>query len=105
MVSDVFDARYYLSPLNFVHKRSRVTNTIFIIYDVSKTYTCISGIRSRDQVTSWDTDSGSERTSYSGGRSFIRCISEETSDDTCDGAASNDMGECRMVRGRDSLSY
>ncbi|CAM9504384.1 unnamed protein product, partial [Ascophyllum nodosum] len=48
------------------------------------------------KVTSWDTDSGEEQTTYSGGRSFINCISEELAGDDCDGAAKNDMGECRM---------
>lgn len=49
------------------------------------------------QVTSWDTDSGKEQTKYEDGRSFINCVSEVMADDTCDGAAKNDMGECRMV--------
>lgn len=51
------------------------------------------------QVTSWDTDSGKVQEDWGNERSFIRCISEELEDDpeTCDGAAKNDMGECRMV--------
>ena len=49
-------------------------------------------------MTSWDTDSGKEQTSYEDGRSFINCVSEVKAGDECDGAAKNDMGECRMVR-------
>lgn len=63
-----------------------------------------------DQVTSWDTKNGVEQTTYEDGRSYINCVSEimtgstvgsdstEDSPDDCDGAAKNDMGECRMVR-------
>lgn len=52
----------------------------------------------RFQVTSWDTEAGTEQTTYEGGRSFINCVSEQTFDgEDCDGIAKNDMGECRMV--------
>ena len=50
-----------------------------------------------DQVTSWDTKNGVEQTTYEGGRSFIRCVSEVITGEECEGAAKNDMGECRMV--------
>lgn len=39
-----------------------------------------------------------EQTEHEGGRSFINCVSEVQAGDDCDGAAKNDMGECRMVR-------
>lgn len=48
------------------------------------------------KVTSWDTDSRKEQTTYEDGRSFINCVSEVKAGDDCDGAAKNDMGECRM---------
>lgn len=47
-------------------------------------------------VTSWDTDTGAVRTEYENGRSFLNCVSEYESNETCDGEPKNDFGECRM---------
>ncbi|CAM9775659.1 unnamed protein product, partial [Sphacelaria rigidula] len=46
------------------------------------------------KVTSWDTDAGEQQKSYSGGRSFINCVSEVMSENA--DCAKNDLGECRM---------
>lgn len=54
-------------------------------------------------VTSWDTDNGAEKEWEEGikGRSFINCVTQF--DDSalwdCDGASSEEHGECRMVSG------
>lgn len=49
-------------------------------------------------MVSWDTNLNTYDTNETDGRSFISCISEVITDanETCDGAAKNDMGECRM---------
>ncbi|CAM9925001.1 unnamed protein product, partial [Ascophyllum nodosum] len=47
-------------------------------------------------VTSWDTPNKSPQEDYEDGRSFINCVSEYESDETCDGQPKNDYGECRM---------
>lgn len=47
-------------------------------------------------VTSWDTPNGEPQEVHKGGRSFLNCLSEVVTGDTC---ADDDMGECRMVRG------
>lgn len=47
-------------------------------------------------VTSWDTDNKKVREEYEGGRSFLNCISEYESNETCVGQPKNDYGECRM---------
>ncbi|CAM9291348.1 unnamed protein product, partial [Sphacelaria rigidula] len=46
-------------------------------------------------VTSWDTSAGNVRESFSGGRSYISCVSEVPTGDECRGAE-KDKGECRM---------
>lgn len=48
-------------------------------------------------VTSWDTPNNKPQEVYEGGRSSINCVSEKLTGDTCDGAPSDEMGECRMV--------
>ncbi|CAB1099946.1 MEP1 [Ectocarpus sp. CCAP 1310/34] len=47
-------------------------------------------------VTSWDTPNKQPQETYEGGRSFLNCVSEKLTGETCDGMAKNDMGECRM---------
>ena len=47
-------------------------------------------------VTSWDTPNKQPQEDYEGGRSFLNCVSEYESDDTCIGQPKNDYGECRM---------
>ncbi|CAM9371905.1 unnamed protein product [Choristocarpus tenellus] len=49
-------------------------------------------------VTSWDTGTKDPRPldDITEGRSFISCISEIDDDETCDGSAKSEMGECRM---------
>ncbi|CAM9851371.1 unnamed protein product [Ascophyllum nodosum] len=47
-------------------------------------------------VTSWDTPKKSPQDDYKNGRSFINCVSEYESDETCEGQPKNDYGECRM---------
>lgn len=47
-------------------------------------------------VTSWDTPNGKPQEEFEGGRSFLNCVSEKLSTDTCEGTAKNDAGECRM---------
>lgn len=47
-------------------------------------------------VTSWNTTSQVPQDDYKFGRSFINCVSEKKSDETCIGKAVNDFGECRM---------
>ncbi|CAN0064999.1 unnamed protein product [Pylaiella littoralis] len=49
-------------------------------------------------VTSWDTETGQERTAYSGGRSFINCVTQfdDSSIWSCDGRSNKERGECRM---------
>eukprot|EP00903_Cladosiphon_okamuranus_P006681 g6521.t1 len=47
-------------------------------------------------VTSWDTDNEAPQEEYEGGRSFLNCVSEKLTGETCDGMAKNEMGECRM---------
>ena len=47
-------------------------------------------------VTSWDTPNKRPQEEYEGGRSFINCVSEYESSETCDGQPKNDYGECRM---------
>ncbi len=48
-------------------------------------------------VTSWDTPNKAPQEEYEGGRSFLNCVSEKLTGETCDGNAKNDRGECRMV--------
>ena len=48
-------------------------------------------------MTSWDTDSKKPQETYEGGRSYLNCVSEYLTGETCEGQAKNDMGECRMV--------
>ena len=47
-------------------------------------------------VTSWDTPNKIPQEDYEGGRSFLNCVSEYESDETCEGQPKNDYGECRM---------
>lgn len=47
-------------------------------------------------VTSWDPAEKAPRYEYSGGRSYINCVSEKAATVECEGQAKNDMGECRM---------
>lgn len=47
-------------------------------------------------VTSWDTPNKEPQETYVGGRSFLNCVSEFESDETCEGQPKNDFGECRM---------
>ncbi|CBJ28911.1 Mannuronan C-5-epimerase [Ectocarpus siliculosus] len=47
-------------------------------------------------VTSWDTPNKKPQETYEGGRSFLNCVSEKLTGETCDGKAKNDEGECRM---------
>ena len=47
-------------------------------------------------VTSWDTPNKSPQEDYEDGRSFLNCVSEYESDETCLGQPKNDYGECRM---------
>ncbi|CAM9629201.1 unnamed protein product [Pylaiella littoralis] len=47
-------------------------------------------------VTSWDTPNGKPQEEFEGGRSFLNCVSEKLSTDTCEGTAKNNAGECRM---------
>ncbi|CAM9580025.1 unnamed protein product [Scytosiphon promiscuus] len=56
-------------------------------------------------VTSWDTPNKKPQEEYEGGRSFINCVSEKASEDTCDGATDDEMGECRMDLISSELGY
>ncbi|CAM9590634.1 unnamed protein product, partial [Hapterophycus canaliculatus] len=47
-------------------------------------------------VTSWDTPNNEPQEVHENGRSFLNCVSEKLTGETCDGAAKNEMGECRM---------
>eukprot|EP00752_Nemacystus_decipiens_P009493 g8487.t1 len=47
-------------------------------------------------VTSWDTTVKQPQEDYEEGRSFLNCVSEKLTGETCDGQAKNEMGECRM---------
>ncbi|CAM9124777.1 unnamed protein product [Ascophyllum nodosum] len=47
-------------------------------------------------VTSWDTPNKQPQEEHEGGRSFLNCLSEFESDETCEGQPKNDFGECRM---------
>ncbi|CAM9999901.1 unnamed protein product, partial [Ascophyllum nodosum] len=47
-------------------------------------------------VTSWDTPNKGPQEDYKDGRSFLNCVSEYESDETCEGQPKNDFGECRM---------
>lgn len=47
-------------------------------------------------VTSWDTSIKGPTDDYKNGRSYINCVSEKAPKVSCEGAAKNNMGECRM---------
>lgn len=47
-------------------------------------------------VTSWDVDARKPQEKYVDGRSFLNCVSEKLTGETCVGRAKNEMGECRM---------
>ena len=47
-------------------------------------------------VTSWDTTAKKPQATYEGGRSFLNCVSEKLTGETCDGRAKDERGECRM---------
>ena len=42
---------------------------------------------------------------YEGGRSFVNCVSENLTGETCVGAAKNQMGECRMDITKSEMAY
>ena len=48
-------------------------------------------------VTSWDTTTQKPQEVHEEGRSYLNCVSEYLTGETCEGQAKNDMGECRMV--------
>ena len=48
-------------------------------------------------VTSWDTNTKTPQEVHEDGRSYLNCVSEYLTGETCEGNAKNDMGECRMV--------
>ncbi|CAM9830342.1 unnamed protein product, partial [Hapterophycus canaliculatus] len=47
-------------------------------------------------VTSWDVTAKKPQEEYKDGRSFLNCVSEKLTGETCVGMAKNEMGECRM---------
>eukprot|EP00903_Cladosiphon_okamuranus_P006682 g6522.t1 len=56
-------------------------------------------------VTSWDTPNKKPQEVYEGGRSFLNCVSEKLTGETCDGRAKNEMGECRMDLINSEIGY
>ena len=56
-------------------------------------------------VTSWDTTAKAPQEVYEDGRSFLNCVSEKLTGETCDGAAKDEMGECRMDLINSEIGY
>eukprot|EP00903_Cladosiphon_okamuranus_P006680 g6520.t1 len=56
-------------------------------------------------VTSWDTSAKKPQATYEGGRSFLNCVSEKLTGETCDGRAKNERGECRMDLINSEIGY
>eukprot|EP00752_Nemacystus_decipiens_P009556 g8536.t1 len=56
-------------------------------------------------VTSWDTPNKEPQSEHEGGRSFLNCVSEKLTGETCEGAAKNEMGECRMDMINSEMGY
>ena len=48
------------------------------------------------KVFSWDDSIQGPDENQNDGRAYISCLSEKLTGETCEGAAKNDMGECRM---------
>ena len=48
------------------------------------------------KVLSWDDSIQGPDENQEDGRSYISCLSEKLTGETCEGAAKNEMGECRM---------
>ena len=56
-------------------------------------------------VTSWDTPNRKPQEVYEGGRSFLNCVTEYESDETCVGQPKNDYGWCRMDIIKSEMGY
>eukprot|EP00903_Cladosiphon_okamuranus_P019666 g18077.t2 len=61
-------------------------------------------------VTSWDTPNREpqavhEWSSEEKGRSFVNCVSEKLTGETCEGRAKKEMGECRMDIIKSEMAY
>ena len=57
------------------------------------------------RVISWDDAIDGPDEDYENGRSYVNCLSEMTTGETCKGFAKNDMGECRMDIFNTEMSY
>jgi len=57
------------------------------------------------KVFSWNNYTQSVDENQDDGRAYISCLSEKLSEETCDGAAKKDMGECRLDVLNTELGY